>query len=399
MTSKSSSLAPRTSQGSSSSSSQNTSITPSASWRQSAAIKAQAKYGGLELNQYSITSKVLGVGSFGAAMVCYQKNQKNQPNQRRTIQTDLVIKIADFGASKHKCASKIFIRELNVYQELHKHSHVKPYLIKVFSQGKFKDRNQDECYAMVMEYGGLNLEQYMQHHGWYAIPMYHLCELACQMTQGLQAFHEARFIHRDIKPGNITILNNQIKLIDLGLAQLYTPTKQPSRIRKCIGTPRFCAAKQHSGFPGSPACDLEAMFYTIIYLLGETLPWHGYKCTDVKLRIRRIGKIKLESPSKQLCRNLPQGAGLLLSEIRRLRYADIPEYRKIHMYFKTASQPTHSNKPQKPQNTQKTQKTSIWNPSNTQRVEKYKIVERREGPKKEEEAQKKVKISNYPKPI
>lgn len=287
--------------------------------------RARERYGGLQLKQYHIQNQVLGVGSFGAAMVCNKYK---------------VIKISDFENSKHKSAQRVFEREIQIYQELYKYRDVTPFLVQLYARIEFEDREGAICHGVIMEYGGLNLEQYLQHKRWLVFPMFQLLKIGLQITQGLQAMHEAGYIHRDIKPGNITLNSktHSIKLIDLGLARQYSPKVQPCRIKKCIGTPRFCAARQHFGFAGSPACDLEAMFYSLLFLAGEQLPWHGYKSSNPKTRIRRIGQMKENASSECLCTKLPKGGSKLFEEIRRLRYSDQPDYEKILEYFKT--QPT-----------------------------------------------------------
>eukprot|EP00042_Codosiga_hollandica_P021130 m.71906 g.71906 ORF g.71906 m.71906 type:complete len:366 (-) comp50209_c0_seq1:227-1324(-) len=52
----------------------------------------------------------------------------------------------------------------------------------------------------------------------------HIRFITYQILRGLKYLHSAKVIHRDLKPSNITINDeNQIKIIDLGLARSYDP--------------------------------------------------------------------------------------------------------------------------------------------------------------------------------
>ena len=73
-----------------------------------------------------------------------------------------------------------------------------------------------ECLYILMEYGGDTLSDVMK-----KIPKDDECtrwKLFAQCVQGLYSIHEQGFYHRDIKPGNIFVMDGAAKIGDLGLS-------------------------------------------------------------------------------------------------------------------------------------------------------------------------------------
>lgn len=58
-----------------------------------------------------------------------------------------------------------------------------------------------------------------------------------RLTEGIKSLHDIDLIHRDIKPANIMITpDNQVKIVDLGLACLTAEIPETKLIQKCIST-------------------------------------------------------------------------------------------------------------------------------------------------------------------
>jgi WD40 repeat protein/serine/threonine protein kinase len=72
-------------------------------------------------------------------------------------------------------------------------------------------------------------------------------ELVRQVAEAAHALHEARVVHRDIKPGNIMVLadGQHAVLMDLGLAQLADEDEgRLTRTRQFVGTLRYASPEQ-----------------------------------------------------------------------------------------------------------------------------------------------------------
>ena len=83
--------------------------------------------------------------------------------------------------------------------------------------------NKDKKYFFIlMEYcDGLTLENYIKEHSNKNIERKIIYTYIKQILKGLKKLHKNGIIHRDIKPGNIFIKNEQIKIGDFGLATKF----------------------------------------------------------------------------------------------------------------------------------------------------------------------------------
>ena len=70
---------------------------------------------------------------------------------------------------------------------------------------------------MIFEFIGQNLFEYAKNMN--EIPEYKIRNISFQILQGLAYMHKNNFFHRDMKPENILISGDQVKLADFGLAR------------------------------------------------------------------------------------------------------------------------------------------------------------------------------------
>jgi serine/threonine protein kinase len=104
----------------------------------------------------------------------------------------------------------------------------------------------------------------------------------------LENIHNSFILHRDIKPQNFMIKNNELFLIDFGFSTFYigddknhlpmknrdkdtdNDTKEQLNI---IGTPKYISLNIHNGITPSRRDDLISLGYIYIYLLKRELHW------------------------------------------------------------------------------------------------------------------------------
>ena len=90
-----------------------------------------------------------------------------------------------------------------------------------------------------MEYcGRLTLEKYLEEYSGKSIDRKIIYNFTSQILEGLSTIHSRRIVHRDIKPGNIFIKNDQIKIGDFGLSIRYSKHLKQKNIE---GTPLYFA--------------------------------------------------------------------------------------------------------------------------------------------------------------
>lgn len=96
-----------------------------------------------------------------------------------------------------------------------------------------------------------------------------------QILDGLGALHEARILHRDVKPSNIMVTGEGIKIIDLGIALVVDQIERLTVDGELMGTPAFCAPEQLLGKIVDETTDLHAVGGILYLALTGRLPFPG----------------------------------------------------------------------------------------------------------------------------
>src|SRR5262249_37031154 len=138
-----------------------------------------------------------------------------------------------------------------------------PNLVRAFDA----DRDGDLHYLVMEFVDGVSLQHWVDEHG--PMSFARAAHSVAQAALGLQHAHEAGWVHRDIKPGNILLeRSGAVKLRDLGLARLFADqTDNLTRNHDehaTLGTADYLAPEQ--------AMDLKSVdIRGDIYSLGATL--------------------------------------------------------------------------------------------------------------------------------
>lgn len=130
--------------------------------------------------------------------------------------------------------------------------------------------------------------------------------IALQLAKALHYAHEAGIVHRDIKPDNIMMMEDQvsIKVADFGIARISESEEaQKTQVGSVLGTPRYMSPEQALGHDIDGRTDL----YSVGVLLYEMLS--GEKAFDApNLGTLMTQIIQNQPPSlKQLNPKLPSG--------------------------------------------------------------------------------------------
>jgi Tol biopolymer transport system component len=115
-------------------------------------------------------------------------------------------------------------------------------------------------------------------------------ELVIGLADGLATAHEARILHRDVKPENILITKTgYAKLADFGLAKLRespslladAPTEMRTQPGIMVGTVAYMSPEQASGQPVDARSDVFSFAVVLYELLGGKRPFRGATNIDV----------------------------------------------------------------------------------------------------------------------
>ena len=100
-------------------------------------------------------------------------------------------------------------------------------------------------------------------------------EIICQICCGLGVAHEAGLVHRDIKPGNIVIdENDRVRILDFGLAKSCRDDAG-SQVGLTAGTISYMSPEQLTSGAVTPASDLFSLGIVFYEMLTGALPFAG----------------------------------------------------------------------------------------------------------------------------
>jgi serine/threonine protein kinase len=124
---------------------------------------------------------------------------------------------------------------------------------------------------------GKSLTQFLQEQG--ALPLDKVVEITRQMCAGLAAAHKLSIIHRDIKPDNIMLAEEDgsqvVKLLDFGIARLSEtdPSIGKTRAGVIMGTPTYMSPEQAMGKTGDKI-DARSDIYSLGVVIHQMITGH-----------------------------------------------------------------------------------------------------------------------------
>ncbi len=141
------------------------------------------------------------------------------------------------------------------------------------------------------------------------LPAPRVAAIGLDMLDVLEAAHQAGIVHRDVKPANVLVAPDRIRLSDFGIASLVDdPSITATGALK--GTPSYMAPEQAMGHATSPATDLWALGATLYFAVEGQAPF------DRGQALPTLTAIAVEDP-------LPaQHAGPLADLLRQLLVKD-----------------------------------------------------------------------------
>jgi serine/threonine protein kinase len=121
---------------------------------------------------------------------------------------------------------------------------------------------------------GIDLRRHVRRCG--TLEERHAASVIIQAARGLAFAHEQRLVHRDVKPGNILVMEDgRVKLLDLGLAG-STLEEEALRLGRVVGTMDYIAPEQiRAADDVGPAADIYSLGCTLYYALTGQVPFPG----------------------------------------------------------------------------------------------------------------------------
>lgn len=141
-----------------------------------------------------------------------------------------------------------------------------PNLVKIYHVDSYKIDNIDRPYLLMEYIKGMSLREYIKNN--YPLTDTKLVDYFKQLFRGVSCLHKNKLLHRDIKPDNIMVSNNdRIILMDLGVVKDLMKSNITSS-DQFLGTIRYAAPEYLFDLKASEESDAYscgAILYFMIY--------------------------------------------------------------------------------------------------------------------------------------
>src|SRR5690606_23064527 len=117
-------------------------------------------------------------------------------------------------------------------------------------------------FTMELLEGAQTFLQYAQQQ-----PLERQIELLVQVLRALMYIHRRDMIHRDLKPGNVLVSNDQVKVLDFGLST------EIAQATGTVGTLAYMPPEVLYGDPAGPSADLYSLGLMVYELLNGRHPF------------------------------------------------------------------------------------------------------------------------------
>ncbi len=206
-----------------------------------------------------VVDKILGEGGMGCVARAYHGR----------LQTPVAIKFMNPQFMNFPGAVERFLNEGRASSRI-KSDHVVPVTHAGETAGGIP--------YLVMEcLDGLDLSDLLHRDGTPGLPVQRAVHFVLQVLRGLQAAHAVGIIHRDMKPSNCFVVNNDgeedfVKILDFGISKVAQPgSASLTQTNSALGTPLYMSPEQAK----SPRdVDGRSDLYSVGVILYELLTGH-----------------------------------------------------------------------------------------------------------------------------
>jgi serine/threonine-protein kinase Stk1 len=159
-----------------------------------------------------------------------------------------------------------------------------PNVVRLFS---FEvDIASQRAYLTLELLKGLTLDQLLSSRP-EGLPWSELQEIACALLEALNYSHSLGVLHGDIKPSNVILNDDGLRLFDYGLGQplegILPGLPRLCRKRFSAWTPRYAALELLDGAPISMATDVYAIACVLYELASGKHPFHRLNAKQAKI--------------------------------------------------------------------------------------------------------------------
>ena len=220
----------------------------------------------VQVGRYQV-QKVLGKGAMGVVYLAFDP-KIGRPVALKTVRPSEEARPDEIEESRAR-----FLREAQAAGKL-----LYPNIVTIFDV--FEDR--DTLYIAMEYVEGILLDAYCIRRN--LLPLDQVIGLGAQALAALDYANRAGIVHRDIKPGNLMVVEGQtLKVMDFGLARESGANLTHSGT--VIGTPHYMSPEQVEGKALDGRSDLFSMGVVLYELVTGERPFQGDTISTVIYRV------------------------------------------------------------------------------------------------------------------
>ncbi|KRE71614.1 serine/threonine-protein kinase [Arthrobacter sp. Soil762] len=135
------------------------------------------------------------------------------------------------------------------------------------------------------------------------VPLDELAVIGAGIADALAYVHGLGILHRDIKPGNILLVQTRpgeplrAKVADFGIARIDDATRL-TVTGAMVGTAAYLSPEQAMGSPLTPATDIYSLGLVLLECIKQTMEYPGSAVESAVARLHRAPKIPADLPAE-----------------------------------------------------------------------------------------------------
>jgi tetratricopeptide (TPR) repeat protein len=127
-------------------------------------------------------------------------------------------------------------------------------------------------FIVMAQYEGQTLKQRLESG---PVPVEEAIDIAAQVAEGLARAHTHGVVHRDIKPGNLMLTEDGVRILDFGLAKFANAQQQLTMEGSTLGTIAYMSPEQTRGDDADARTDIWAVAVVLYEMLTGEPPFKG----------------------------------------------------------------------------------------------------------------------------
>ena len=217
---------------------------------------------------YKIT-KLLGEGSFGKAYLATVDNEDKKYVIKQVIMDGMTDQ-----EKRETFNEAVILKRLD-----------HPNIIKF--KEVFRQRNPKEALNIVTEYAdGGDLDQKIEAQKKKPFPETQILDYFTQICLALQHLHKKNIIHRDLKGGNVFLMQSGlVKLGDFGIAKGLKTSKE--KAQTTVGTPYYLSPEIINSKPYDTKSDIWSLGVLLYQMMTFKMPFNAQSLPLLSIKINR----------------------------------------------------------------------------------------------------------------